>query len=88
MPTRWVIEVRLGERPEAQPLRRSVVEAEDEAQALRIVLAEAEADLAGARSRLGEDGQEEVFATSEASAGRTEHHRGEEARDQTDPAVG
>lgn len=78
MPTQWVIEVRLGERLDAAPLRRRVVEAVDEAEALRVVLAEAEADLAEARAQLGDDGQEEVFANAEA--GRTEHHTGEEDR--------
>lgn len=77
MPTPWVIEVRLGTRPDAEPLRRAIVEAEDEAAALRLVLAQAEQDVSAARAGLQDDGQEEVFSTAEAS-GRSEHHAGEE----------
>lgn len=77
MPTEWVIEVRLGTRADATPLRRAVVEADDEAQALRLVLAHAEQDVAKARATIGDDGQEEVFSDPE-SAGRPEHHSGEE----------
>lgn len=77
MPTQWVIEVRLGTRADAAPLRRALVEAEDEAEALRLVLNQAERDIATARDKLQDDGQEEVFSTAEAS-GRSEHHAGEE----------
>jgi hypothetical protein len=79
MPTRWVIEVRLGEDADAHPLRRQVVEAEDEAHALRIVLASAEVDIVRARAGLDGDGQEEVFAKAEAANGHPEHHVGEES---------
>jgi hypothetical protein len=77
MTTTWVIEIRLGERPEAKPLRRAVVDAHSEAEALRLVLAQAEADEAGARAGL-DDGQEEVFARAEAANGHIEHHTGED----------
>ncbi len=80
MPTQWVIEVRLGARADAAPIRRAIVEAEDEASALRLVLAQASEDVALARASLGDDGQEEVFSTAEA-AGQSEHHAGEEGRD-------
>ncbi|MDO8411850.1 MAG: hypothetical protein Q7S93_17490 [Phenylobacterium sp.] len=76
MTTTWVIEIRLGERPGAKPLRRAVVEAHSEAEALRLVLAEAEADETQARAGL-DDGQEEVFAQAEAANGHPEHHTGE-----------
>ena len=76
MTTTWVIEIRLGERPEARPLRRAVVDAHSEAEALRLVLAQAEADEGEARAGL-DDGQEEVFSAAEA-AGRSDHHAGEE----------
>lgn len=79
MPTQWVIEVRLGEREGAAPLRRAVVEAEDEAAALRLVLAQAQDDVAKAGAALGDDGQEEVFSTLEVER-RPEHHAGEEDR--------
>lgn len=77
MTTTWVIEIRLGERPDARPLRRAVVDAHSEAEALRLVLAQAEADEGEARAGL-DDGQEEVFAEAEAANGRTEHHTGED----------
>jgi hypothetical protein len=81
MPTHWVIEIRLGTRADATPLRRAVVEAEDEAAALRLVLAQAELEVSAARAGLQDDGQEEVFSTAEASR-QSEHHTGEEGRDQ------
>ncbi|MDO8902367.1 MAG: hypothetical protein Q7V15_13550 [Phenylobacterium sp.] len=82
MTTQWVIEVRLGLRPDAEPLRRRVIEAASEAEALRAVLAEAEADLADAKADLDGDGQEEVFARAETAGGHSEHHRGEEGHGQ------
>jgi hypothetical protein len=77
MSVQWVIEVRLGTRPDAAPIRRVVVEAHDEAEALSLVLAQAQADVVEARCALGDDGQEEVFSAAEA-AGRSDHHAGEE----------
>ncbi|MDP1618706.1 hypothetical protein [Phenylobacterium sp.] len=76
MATTWVIEIRLGERPDAAPLRRAVVDARSEAEALRLVLGQAEADEARTRAGL-DDGQEEVFSQAEAAKGRPEHHSGE-----------
>ena len=80
MPAQWVIEVRLGTRPDAAPIRRAVIEADDEAEALRLVLAQAQEDVVKARSALDDDGQEEVFSAAEA-AGRSDHHAGEESGD-------
>lgn len=78
MPTQWVIEVRLSTRADANPVRRAVVEAADEAEALRLVLGQAEQDTAGARLHLDDDGQEEIFSTAEVK-GRSDHHAGEES---------
>lgn len=75
----WVIEIRLGQRPGAQPVRRCVVEATSEAAALRQVLALAEGEEAGHTADLLHAGQEEVFSRSEVREGRIEHHAGEEA---------
>lgn len=78
MPTQWVIEVRLGERPDAHPLRRVVVTAESELDALRLAVRQAEAETAGAEGELEIDGQEEVFSREEVALGRVEHHAGED----------
>lgn len=77
MPTQWVIEVRLGTRPDAKPIRRAVVEAADEVEALGQVQDQAKRDLARSQGGLVDDGQEEVFAAAEARDG-AEHHAGEE----------
>ncbi|MFN3352962.1 MAG: hypothetical protein ACK4Z5_05075 [Brevundimonas sp.] len=74
MPANWLIETRLGDHPEATPLRRRRVSAEDEAEALRIVAEEAQADVdRAAADELLIDGQEEVFARAEFDT-RPEHH--------------
>ncbi len=78
MPTQWVIEVRLGERPDAHPLRRAVVAAESELEALRLVTQQAEDEAAAAAGELEIDGQEEVFSREEVALGRVEHHAGED----------
>lgn len=77
MPTQWVVEVRLGERPDARPLRRLVVTAQTELDALRLAVRRAEAEAAGAEGQLEIDGQEEVFSREEVALGRVEHHAGE-----------
>ena len=78
MPTQWVIEVRLGERADARPLRRAVVTAATELDALRLVLAQAEDEAAPSRDEFEMDGQEEVFSHEEVALGRVEHHSGED----------
>jgi hypothetical protein len=72
MPTRWRIDVRLGDAPPEAPLRSVVVEAQTEVDALRIVLAQAEQDRSDAEELL-QDGQEEVFSRTEVRDGHIEH---------------
>lgn len=77
MPTQWVVEVRLGERPDARPIRRVVLTAETELDALRLAVRQAETEGAGAEGQIENDGQEEVFSREEVALGRVEHHAGE-----------
>ena len=77
MPTQWVVEVRLGERPDARPIRRVVITAETELDALRLAVRQAETEEAGAEGQIENDGQEEVFSHEEVALGRVEHHAGE-----------
>jgi hypothetical protein len=72
MPTRWRIDVRLGDAPPEAPLRSVVVEAQTEVDALRIVLAQAERDRDDFEELL-QDGQEEVFSRTEVLEGHIEH---------------
>lgn len=80
MPTVWTVEIRLGERPDASPVRRQRVVAETEADALREALHQIESSPDG--PELVADGQEEVFARAEVEAGSEhqsaagDHHRG------------
>lgn len=74
---RWTIEIRLGDRPDAQALRRLKVEAIDMAAALEQALDHLQAE-GEQPTPLAASGQEEVFAQAEVDAGRIEHHVGEE----------
>ena len=74
----WVIEIRLGRRADASPVRRSIVEAPDEVEALKALLEQIEAEGGQPGGDLLVEGQEEVFARSEVASGRIEHHAGDE----------
>lgn len=79
MPTTWTVEIRLGERPEATPVRRLKVRADTALEALQAAARQMQDQPCG--SELLVDGQEEVFARAEMEAGAPEHqeHSGDHA---------
>lgn len=71
MPTTWTVEIRLGERPEATPVRRITVRADTELEALQAAARQMQDQPDGVEMLV--DGQEEVFARAEVETGGPEH---------------
>lgn len=74
----WVIEIRLGRRADARPVRRCVIEAPCELEALTALLQHVQAEGDEPGGDLLIEGQEEVFSRSEVASGQIEHHAGDE----------
>ena len=74
----WVIEIRLGRRGDARPVRRCVIEAQGELEALKALIEQIEAAGDQVGGDLLVEGQEEVFSRSEVASGQIEHHAGDE----------